>query len=336
MRSTRAPRRGRARWLLAAGAIAGCAQVLGLPEDEEVQSVARAFCKCDDLRDAWPGETCETHVEGRLATADSETRRAWLDLFSDEGCEKCDNEAGRARCAGSAPLCVNTSGACGSTSVCCLADGDRVYCGAQGVCVEDPESCLEAGVACTPEETTCCGEAGQLAACVPGEASASCVEICNPADDGNCKGCCQRGVPLVDGAPDDPFSFCTVQGTECSEFCNLEGDGSCNQGRTCMPLPVGSGGKQVGWLDWCYRGCDVAAGEVVGTACTTEILGTPDVPGCCARVSTNGQSAPPVVCVTDYACPTLCDPEAPVQLCNCIPEEVPLTNGTVVIYVCAP
>ncbi|MBL9021097.1 MAG: hypothetical protein JNL21_02805 [Myxococcales bacterium] len=329
--------RGRLRWLLASCAVAGCAQVLGLPEEDELKSAARAFCKCDDLTEAWPGEACESHVEGRLVSADSETRRAWLDLFEKEGCEQCDNEAGRARCAGSAPLCVNTLGACGSTNVCCLADGDRVYCGAQGICVEDAAGCLEPDAPCEPGATACCGEVGQLAGCVPGENGSVCVESCNPTDDGNCKGCCLRAIPEIDDVPQTAASLCASKNTDCSDFCNLDGDGTCKQGRACMPFPVYFGTGQEGWIDWCYRSCDVAAGEVLGSACTSTILDAPDVPGCCARVSTNGQSPAPIACaVTGHDCADFCDPEAPVQTCNCIPEEVALTDGKVVVYVCAP
>ena len=70
-------------------ALGGCAQVLGLPADEDLASIAKAFCLCEGLADAWPGETCEAHVEGRLAAADPGVRRAWLDLFTQEQCELC-------------------------------------------------------------------------------------------------------------------------------------------------------------------------------------------------------------------------------------------------------
>jgi hypothetical protein len=123
---------------LALLALGGCAQVLGLPADDELASIAKAFCRCEGLADAWPGEPCASHVEGRLATAEPEVRQAGLDLFTKQKCELCDNTDGRAICAGSAPLCVNTAGACGTTQVCCLADGESVYCGAQGVCLEEP------------------------------------------------------------------------------------------------------------------------------------------------------------------------------------------------------
>lgn len=312
----------------------GCAQVLGLPAEDEIESAARAFCKCEDLGSAWPGEGCESHVEGRLATASPEVRSAWLDLFTAERCERCDNAAGRALCAGTAPLCVNTAGACGTTEVCCLADGDSVYCGGQGVCVKDPEGCLESDSVCEPGVTTCCGEAGQLAGCVPSGDGARCQESCDPADDGNCKGCCVRTVPEIEDVPQGAASLCLPKETDCSAFCNLDGTGKCQQGSVCMPLPVYFESGQEGWVDSCMRVCNPLDGEIVGSPCTSTVLGTPDVPGCCANV--RGPSGPDVVCaITNRPCTDFCNADLP-QGCNCGAEEVPVTNAKLTVDVCLP
>ncbi len=312
--------------------LASCAQVLGLPADDEVAAVADTFCKCEDFAAAWPGEDCRTHVEGRLATAPEDVRRAWLDLFIAEDCRVCTNAEGRATCAGSAPLCVNTGGACGANDVCCLADGDDVYCGAQGVCVAEPAGCLESNSPCVAGVDTCCGEVGQLAACIgPTEENSRCVEVCDPTSSGNCAGCCARTSFIVDEMVSDPISLCLPSDNDCSQFCNLAGTGSCDDGRTCVPVRgVFSESSQDVVADICLPTCDPVQ------------LGAPCGEGCCARV-TDGEGTPVYACLPDSftaLCGRYCDAAAGtpcacgvnMQTEGCVCEPRPLTPGEALGY----
>ena len=290
-------------------ALGGCAQVLGLPADEDLASIAKAFCLCEGLADAWPGETCEAHVEGRLAAADPGVRRAWLDLFTQEQCELCDNEAGRAICAGSAPLCVNSAGACGTTQVCCLADGESVYCGAQGICVEEPAECLEAGVECGGD-VPCCGATGQFAQCLPAGTSQRCVEACDPSDAGNCA-CCKR-TATMDGMTLNPAgSSCLPQESvapdTCDDFCNLAGTGECSPGRTCTPVRVTDTVMMVDLvIDTCLDRCQPLLGEGPGSPCSVSLFGGST--GCCARIVGVDGDADLLCMPTPEACEsTFCD-----------------------------
>lgn len=318
---------------LAGLAMVGCAQVLGLPADDEIESAARAFCKCEDLGSAWPGEDCESHVEGRLATASPEVRRAWLDLFTAEGCEQCENEEGRAKCAGTAPLCVNTAGACGATAVCCLADGDSVYCGGQGVCVKDPVDCVGPTLPCTPGETTCCGEAGQFAGCLPFDGGDTCVESCNPADPGNCEGCCVRAAIIAgDNEVQAVASLCQPEGSDCSAFCNLEGAPTCKKGTVCLPLPNGVSDGAAVWRDACMPLCNPLAGEALGSACTLSIPGSEGEQGCCVKIN-QGDADPVVACLrVANACTDFCDAAAADPPCACGPLPFPATEGKDITY----
>ncbi len=309
---------------LALLALGGCAQVLGLPGDDELTSIAKAFCRCEGLSDAWPGETCEAHVEGRLASADPEVRRAWLDLFTEQSCELCDNDAGRAICAGSAPLCVNTAGACGTTQVCCLADGDSVYCGAQGVCVEDAAGCLPPQTECG-SETPCCGEAGQLSACLPFGDVQRCVEACNPLEPGNCAGCCARTSFVADGQQSEPTSQCLPPGNDCESFCNLDAGGDCGAGRVCVPTDLADPETQVAvTIDACLERCQPLLGQRPGSPCTTTLFGFNA--GCCARV-TGPDGDPDLVCLPSLglACSNIyCDASAAEPGCaTCVSSALP-------------
>lgn len=288
--------------------VAGCAQILGLPADDELETVATAFCRCTDFDNAWPGETCISHVEGRLAAAPADVRKAWLDLFAERSCRQCDNAEGRAICAGSAPLCVNTGGACGATGACCLADGDDVYCGAQGVCVKEPEGCLESNQPCTPGTDVCCGEVGQLASCVaPAGGTPRCVERCDPADPANCGPCCV-GVSFVsEVAPPESYSLCLNPENDCALFCNLAGTGECDAEHACLPQPViFSGTSEKAWLETCTTLCDS-----VGAVCDG---------GCCGRY-TNDAGDVAIACVphkfpSPAICGRLCDASGP-DTCDC-------------------
>ena len=301
--------------------VAGCAQILGLPGDDELETVATAFCRCDDLGNAWPGEDCKSHVEGRLASAPAEVRKAWLDLFSEKECKKCENAEGRAVCAGSAPLCVNTGGACGATGACCLADGDDVYCGAQGVCVEEPDGCLESNQPCTPGVDVCCGEVGQLASCVaPAGGIPRCVERCDPMNPANCGECCV-GVSFVSTvAPPETYSLCLNPENDCSLFCNLDGDAACDDAHVCVPKrTVFKGTSEKAYLDKCTPRCDEA--------------GTPCEGGCCGRY-TNSEGESALACIpyeypTASLCQRLCDLSGPdtCTCANCVCTPYPLFDG---------
>jgi hypothetical protein len=308
MRIGRASRRLAARAAAVLLVVAGCAQILGLPGDDQLETVATAFCRCTDFESAWPGEDCKSHVEGRLASAPEEVRKAWLDLFSEKECRKCENAEGRAICAGSAPICVNTGGACGATGACCLADGDDVYCGAQGVCVEEPDGCLESNQPCTPGVDVCCGEVGQLASCAaPAGGTPRCVERCDPDDPANCGECCV-GVSFVSPvAPPESVSLCLNPENDCTRFCNLAGQGACDPDRVCVPQPViFSGTSEKAWLETCTARCDT-----VGTVCGG---------GCCGRY-TNSEGEVALACVPNKfasvaACARLCDASGP-DTCDC-------------------
>jgi hypothetical protein len=322
MLARRGPRR-RAVHAAAVLLLAGCAQILGLPADEELETIATAFCRCADFEDAWPGEGCKAHVEGRLAAASDSVRRSWLELFDDQSCRQCENLAGRATCAGTAPICVNTGGACGANEACCLADGESVYCGAQGVCVKEPQGCLESNQPCTPGVDVCCGEVGQLASCTgPAGGITRCVERCDPTGADNCDGCCV-GVSFVsDLAPPESYSLCLNPENDCTKFCNLATESTCAADRACVPSAARFNDTQEkAWIDTCLPRCEVAGAQCEG--------------GCCGRYA-NAEGEASLACVpymitTPLFCARHCDAtNGPTCGCpsgNCLCTPTPLFEG---------
>lgn len=233
----------RTRWLFGAsillgvGAIASCAEVLGI--SDPYPDVTTELCKCDlepslDVR--WPGQTCEEHVSAALA-ADSEATSTWLALFESAGCQSC---GAAETCARAAPICAELGEPCSFSPGCCGYDPENPsarYCGptnptlgVEGTCVSDRVDCAYSFEPCT-EDSDCCGSAGNLGLCIQADQGGLCVTGCLANYDELCPGCCATIIP----GSDEPFTACVSASEDrCASLCSTD----CEPGASCVPTPL--------------------------------------------------------------------------------------------------
>jgi hypothetical protein len=248
--------------------VIGCAALID--GEDDVTSIAVDFCKCgedESLEGAWPGEDCVAHVEGRLAAATDEVRRAWLDAYAKNDCGTCTNPEGRKICKSAAPICAAVGGSCQRTDLCCGVEGQEVYCGDQNVCVADVSGCTPAFAACDPAAPNCCGTAGFKSDCVDdGNGAFHCLESCKQEDASNCVGCCAYYASSgPSGIESD--TFC-VAPEDCQSVCDPAHGDLCAPPLVCHPVVAHQQGTYY-TVDACLETCDPDATDTCssGTCC---------------------------------------------------------------------
>jgi hypothetical protein len=307
MRGWRAARGAVALAAVAAMAIS-CAEVIGVPS--ETKSIAEDFCKCagdESMDDAWPGETCIAHVEGRLSTAEPEVLAAWLDTYTENDCGSCTNTAGRQACKSAAPICAAVGASCKNTAFCCTPPGEEVYCGDQFVCVSE-NNCTPPFAKCDPAAPNCCGQAGFKGGCFGDTPEESiCLESCNPDDPVNCPGCCAFfGQPSSAG---ESRSLC-VPDQDCGGVCDPSHGDDCAPGYVCHPA-VSAVETSIYTIDECLLECDPDGPD-------TCITGT-----CCVRFKDLTTSTDVGRCITDGQGTGICNRRCDVVDAAGVPRNCP-------------
>jgi hypothetical protein len=321
--------------------VTGCAQILGLPTEQESKQIGDGFCKCDDgYTEGWAGEKCSAHISDALDTATREQRDAWLELFEKESCHKCTNTEGRRTCASAPPVCVPEGGACGVGEVCCAKEGLLPYC-SQGACAYDPVGCLPVDTECTTDGSgpPCCGAAAFLAACVPsavpGVAPTCAAGVCN-IQDPSCPGCCARVGYLEPGMQTlTEVGRCVEDPEDCAVLCNYGGPDGCIFPNQCVTLPAGRDMDDPNIInltvDVCLAPC--GTGALPGDTCGEG--------ACCVRFIDLPTDLDQVLCLplegaaecAEYGFCTTDGPSSCFLLNECLRQPIPNPGGDPVIAI---
>jgi hypothetical protein len=232
--------------LTAGAALLGqaCASVLDLNNHE---NAVAALCQCNEQL-SFLGSRCEDVLTTRLEGASEQTRRQWLQTFTEEECSICENAL---ECFYEPPTCGTN--ACDHSEECCGFEDGTGYC-SDGGCVREAEDCKHSFDKCTSIADCCGSEVAGLATCEPigGEAGPGklCIELCAP-DEANCTACgtvqgdnlaqltiCFDGTELAAAPallcnPAKGDEDCAAQGLSCQCVLEAFGPGTCIFG--CTP-----------------------------------------------------------------------------------------------------